>query len=168
MPMVEAASLMHLSTRLCLPGQFSRDRTPRTEIPWPVVGAYLGSYWPVACGIASESITWSSRVVIASQVSWGRKGWFLRSDHTCSFYLLVTLFSISAFVISFQTSTVSPRSLKFCERLKILASMENSLPNAIDLGHHVNAHSKARHPSPLKDILRFMAYDGMVSLAGGL
>jgi aromatic amino acid aminotransferase I len=41
------------------------------------------------------------------------------------------------------------------------------LQNAIDLTHHLNAHSKARHPSPLKDILKFMAYDGMVSLAGG-
>ncbi|KAH7015589.1 pyridoxal phosphate-dependent transferase [Ilyonectria destructans] len=38
----------------------------------------------------------------------------------------------------------------------------------MDLSHHVNSKSKARHPSPLKDIIKFMGYDGMVSLAGGL
>jgi hypothetical protein len=38
---------------------------------------------------------------------------------------------------------------------------------SVDLRHHLNAHSKARHPSPLKDIIKFMGYDGMVSLAGG-
>jgi aromatic amino acid aminotransferase I len=37
----------------------------------------------------------------------------------------------------------------------------------VDLSHHLNAHSRARHPSPLKDILKFMAYDGMISFAGG-
>ncbi|KAF5237889.1 hypothetical protein FANTH_10603 [Fusarium anthophilum] len=41
-----------------------------------------------------------------------------------------------------------------------------SLP--IDLSHHINVKSKARHPSPLKDIIRFMGKDGMISLAGGL
>ncbi len=39
---------------------------------------------------------------------------------------------------------------------------------ACDLSHHLNAKSKARHPSPLKDIIKFMAYDGMISLAGGM
>ncbi|OHF02887.1 hypothetical protein CORC01_01645 [Colletotrichum orchidophilum] len=38
----------------------------------------------------------------------------------------------------------------------------------VDLSHHINAKSKARHPSPLKDIIKFMGYDGMVSFAGGL
>ncbi|KAF5971492.1 Aromatic amino acid aminotransferase C56E4.03 [Fusarium bulbicola] len=38
----------------------------------------------------------------------------------------------------------------------------------IDLSHHINEKSKARHPSPLKDIIRFMGKDGMISLAGGL
>ncbi|KXH25924.1 hypothetical protein CSAL01_04478 [Colletotrichum salicis] len=38
----------------------------------------------------------------------------------------------------------------------------------VDLSHHINTKSKARHPSPLKDIIKFMAYDGMVSFAGGL
>ncbi|KPM38474.1 hypothetical protein AK830_g8105 [Neonectria ditissima] len=38
----------------------------------------------------------------------------------------------------------------------------------VDLSHHINTKSKARHPSPLKDIIKFMNYDGMVSLAGGL
>ncbi|EXL99707.1 pyridoxal phosphate-dependent transferase [Fusarium oxysporum II5] len=38
----------------------------------------------------------------------------------------------------------------------------------IDLSHHINVKSKARHPSPLKDIIRFMGKKGMISLAGGL
>ncbi|KAH7145684.1 pyridoxal phosphate-dependent transferase [Dactylonectria estremocensis] len=38
----------------------------------------------------------------------------------------------------------------------------------VDLSHHINSKSKARHPSPLKDIIKFMGLDGMVSLAGGL
>ncbi|KXH37281.1 hypothetical protein CNYM01_01294 [Colletotrichum nymphaeae SA-01] len=38
----------------------------------------------------------------------------------------------------------------------------------VDLSHHINAKSRARHPSPLKDIIKFMGYDGMVSFAGGL
>ncbi|KAI3532845.1 hypothetical protein CSPX01_13180 [Colletotrichum filicis] len=37
----------------------------------------------------------------------------------------------------------------------------------VDLSHHINAKSRARHPSPLKDIIKFMGYDGMVSFAGG-
>jgi hypothetical protein len=37
----------------------------------------------------------------------------------------------------------------------------------MDLSHHINAKSKARHPSPLKDIIKFMGQDGMISLAGG-
>ena len=40
-------------------------------------------------------------------------------------------------------------------------------PKAVDLSHHINAQSKARHPSPLKEIIKFMAYDGMISLSGG-
>lgn len=42
------------------------------------------------------------------------------------------------------------------------------LPEAIDLSHHLSAQAKARHPSPLKDILKYMYQDGMISLAGGL
>ncbi|KAL4738451.1 pyridoxal phosphate-dependent transferase [Aspergillus similis] len=38
----------------------------------------------------------------------------------------------------------------------------------VDLSHHINRKSKARHPSPLKDIIKFMGQDGMISLAGGL
>ncbi|KAF3797529.1 Aromatic amino acid aminotransferase C56E4.03 [Colletotrichum gloeosporioides] len=41
-------------------------------------------------------------------------------------------------------------------------------PSNVDLSHHINAKSKARHPSPLKDIIKFMGYDGMISFAGGL
>jgi len=44
---------------------------------------------------------------------------------------------------------------------------ETELPCSIDLSHHLNEHSKARHPSPLKEIIKFMGYEGMVSLAGG-
>jgi aromatic amino acid aminotransferase I len=37
----------------------------------------------------------------------------------------------------------------------------------MDLSHHINTKSTARHPSPLKDIIKFMGQDGMISLAGG-
>lgn len=43
----------------------------------------------------------------------------------------------------------------------------DSLQNAICLSHHVNARSKARRPSPLKDIIHFMSQEGMISFAGG-
>lgn len=46
-------------------------------------------------------------------------------------------------------------------------SREAELPEAVDLSHHINRRSKARHPSPLKDIIKYMSYDGMISLAGG-
>lgn len=39
---------------------------------------------------------------------------------------------------------------------------------SIDLSHHLNEVSRSRHPSPLKDIVKYMALDDMVSLAGGL
>ncbi|KAH8895551.1 aromatic aminotransferase Aro8 [Thozetella sp. PMI_491] len=38
----------------------------------------------------------------------------------------------------------------------------------VDLSHHINLKSRSRHPSPLKDIIKFMGYEGMISLAGGL
>ncbi|KAI8273252.1 Aromatic amino acid aminotransferase [Colletotrichum sp. SAR 10_98] len=41
------------------------------------------------------------------------------------------------------------------------------IPSNVELSHHINAKSKARHPSPLKDIIKFMGYDGMISFAGG-
>ncbi|KAH8204509.1 hypothetical protein TruAng_001283 [Truncatella angustata] len=41
------------------------------------------------------------------------------------------------------------------------------ITSAIDLSHHLNLSSRSRHPSPLKEIIKYMAYDGMVSLAGG-
>ncbi|KII84829.1 hypothetical protein PLICRDRAFT_167201 [Plicaturopsis crispa FD-325 SS-3] len=41
-------------------------------------------------------------------------------------------------------------------------------PKAIDLSHHLNNLSRSRHPSPLKDILKYMVQPGMISLAGGL
>ncbi|ETN36262.1 uncharacterized protein HMPREF1541_08539 [Cyphellophora europaea CBS 101466] len=39
---------------------------------------------------------------------------------------------------------------------------------SIDLSHHINVVSRSRNPSPLKDIVKYMAVEGMVSLAGGL
>uniref|UniRef100_A0A8H7TN80 Aminotransferase class I/classII large domain-containing protein n=1 Tax=Bionectria ochroleuca TaxID=29856 RepID=A0A8H7TN80_BIOOC len=44
----------------------------------------------------------------------------------------------------------------------------NRKQEAVDLSHHINVKSKSRHPSPLKEIIKFMGYDGMISLAGGL
>ncbi|GAA5843364.1 hypothetical protein JCM11251_002460 [Rhodosporidiobolus azoricus] len=43
-----------------------------------------------------------------------------------------------------------------------------SLPQSIDLSHHLNAVSKNRHASPLKDIMHYMTRPGMISFAGGL
>ncbi|POS68704.1 hypothetical protein DHEL01_v212903 [Diaporthe helianthi] len=42
------------------------------------------------------------------------------------------------------------------------------VPTNVDLSHHINAKSKSRHPSPLKDIIKYMGHDGMISFAGGL
>lgn len=44
----------------------------------------------------------------------------------------------------------------------------NRASTKVDLSHHINAKSKARHPSPLKDIIKFMGCDGMISFAGGI
>jgi len=38
----------------------------------------------------------------------------------------------------------------------------------VDLSHHINAKSKSRHASPLKDIIKYMGCDGMISFAGGI
>ncbi|KAI8237563.1 Aromatic amino acid aminotransferase [Colletotrichum sp. SAR 10_86] len=48
-----------------------------------------------------------------------------------------------------------------------MGSIDRGVPSNVDLSHHINAKSKARHPSPLKDIIKFMGYDGMISFAGG-
>ncbi|KAJ4264432.1 hypothetical protein NW762_005632 [Fusarium torreyae] len=48
-----------------------------------------------------------------------------------------------------------------------MGSLDNKL-GPVDLSHHINIKSKSRHPSPLKDIIRYMRQDGMISLAGGL
>ncbi|KAG5654862.1 hypothetical protein KAF25_010986 [Fusarium avenaceum] len=48
-----------------------------------------------------------------------------------------------------------------------MGSLDNKL-GPVDLSHHINVKSKSRHPSPLKDIIRYMSQDGMISLAGGL
>lgn len=47
-------------------------------------------------------------------------------------------------------------------------AMGSTSQTAVDLSHHINAKSKGRHPSPLKDIIKFMGYEGMISLAGGM
>lgn len=49
-----------------------------------------------------------------------------------------------------------------------ISQTTNGDPHAIDLSHHINAKSRARHPSPLKDIIRYMSQEGMISLAGGI
>lgn len=50
-----------------------------------------------------------------------------------------------------------------------MGSLDNdSLTQDFDLSHHINKKSKARHPSPLKDIIKYMGYEGMISFAGGL
>ncbi|TDZ99660.1 Aromatic amino acid aminotransferase [Colletotrichum sidae] len=41
-------------------------------------------------------------------------------------------------------------------------------PTMVDLSHHINSKSRARRASPLKDIIKFMSYDGMIGFAGGL
>lgn len=43
-----------------------------------------------------------------------------------------------------------------------------SLPNAIDLSHHLSTLSRNRQPSALKDLYRYAARPGMIALAGGL
>lgn len=43
-----------------------------------------------------------------------------------------------------------------------------SRPKAVDLTHHLSAVARSRVPSPLKDIIGYMAVPGMISLAGGL
>lgn len=48
-----------------------------------------------------------------------------------------------------------------------MGSLDNKL-GLVDLSHHINVKSKSRHPSPLKDIIRYMSQDGMISLAGGV
>ncbi|KAL2822890.1 pyridoxal phosphate-dependent transferase [Aspergillus granulosus] len=44
----------------------------------------------------------------------------------------------------------------------------NGATPMVDFSHHLNRKSKARHPSPLKDIIKYMGVEGMISLAGGL
>lgn len=46
--------------------------------------------------------------------------------------------------------------------------MGSTRPTALDFAHHINSRSKARHPSPLKDLIRLMGVDGMITLAGGM
>jgi hypothetical protein len=50
---------------------------------------------------------------------------------------------------------------------KTAATDVAALPNAVDLWHHLNVLSRSRKTSPLKEIIKYMAQDGMISLAGG-
>lgn len=43
-----------------------------------------------------------------------------------------------------------------------------TLPNSIDLSHHLSTLSKSRQSSALKDLYRYAARPGMIALAGGL
>ncbi|KAL0565611.1 hypothetical protein V5O48_016415, partial [Marasmius crinis-equi] len=47
-------------------------------------------------------------------------------------------------------------------------TIRDSRPKSIDLTHHLNTLSRSRIPSPLKDIIKYMAEPGIISLAGGL
>jgi hypothetical protein len=67
-------------------------------------------------------------------------------------------------LLTVSRSIVSRNSQK--TKMAELELFHSGLPS-IDLSHHLNQHSKARHPSPLKDIIKFMGFEGMVSLAGG-
>ncbi|KAH8650026.1 pyridoxal phosphate-dependent transferase [Xylariales sp. PMI_506] len=51
---------------------------------------------------------------------------------------------------------------------KPVAACNGQPRQAIDMSHHLNTLSRSRHPSPLKDIIKFMGYEGMISFAGGL
>lgn len=42
-----------------------------------------------------------------------------------------------------------------------------AIGQSVDLSHHINQKSRSRHSSPLKDIIKLMGVEGMVSLAGG-
>lgn len=55
-------------------------------------------------------------------------------------------------------------------KLTTLTTMSgtNTSSTPVDFSRHINKKSRARHPSPLKDIIKFMGYDGMISLAGGM
>jgi hypothetical protein len=55
----------------------------------------------------------------------------------------------------------------FLQHREEMGSVQEDRPKAMNFSHHLNAQSKARHPSPLKDIIKFKGYAGMVSLAGG-
>jgi aromatic amino acid aminotransferase I len=44
----------------------------------------------------------------------------------------------------------------------------DTLPLAVDLSHHLSQVARSRVPSPLKDIIGYMAIPDMISLAGGL
>jgi aromatic amino acid aminotransferase I len=41
-------------------------------------------------------------------------------------------------------------------------------PMAVDLSHHLSLLARSRHPSPLKDLIRYMGVKGIISFAGGL
>jgi len=70
----------------------------------------------------------------------------------------------SQILLTAFASILSRTSLKL--KMAELDLFHSGLPS-IDLSHHLNQHSKTRHPSPLKDIIKFMGFEGMVSLAGG-
>jgi hypothetical protein len=73
-----------------------------------------------------------------------------------------------------QTFIASVRILRFMLQYHLrrhivlqLHTVREDNTMAPDLSHHINAKSRARHPSPLKDIIKFMGQDDMISLAGG-
>jgi aromatic amino acid aminotransferase I len=48
------------------------------------------------------------------------------------------------------------------------SSIRSSLPNAVDLSHHLSDLARNRNPSSLKDLYRYAAIPGMIPMAGGI
>ncbi|KAL8281292.1 hypothetical protein RQP46_006326 [Phenoliferia psychrophenolica] len=52
--------------------------------------------------------------------------------------------------------------------MPVATSDRSQLPDAVDLSHHLSLLSRSRMASPLKEMFRYMAEPGMLSLGGGL
>lgn len=49
-----------------------------------------------------------------------------------------------------------------------MTDINEKLPKAIDLSHHLSDLAKARKPSPLKSLAKYFGKPGLISLAGGM
>lgn len=82
------------------------------------------------------------------------------------YYLLNKMLILGRSVFWSSTSQQPQRSRHRLLNLKALIQSHH-IRVSMDFSHHINAKSKARHPSPLKDIIKYMEHEGMISLAGG-